>query len=155
LSSARRQALIEAPIDAVWRLVGDPARYPEWAGGVLEVTGLATLEPGATFRQKTSGPLGTGEATFVIEELHDLHEIRLRCLDSGLYSRWLLTEAQDATFAEFEIGMEPTSLAYRAADATIARSWYRRIGEESLAGLRAAVQREREAATRDGDGRSG
>jgi uncharacterized protein YndB with AHSA1/START domain len=144
VASARRQALIDAPIDVVWRLVGDPARYPEWAGSVLEVTGLATLQPGATFRQKTRGPIGRSETTFLIEELQDLHEIRLRCLASGLYSRWLLTEARDATFADIEIGMEPTSLAYRAADATIGRSWYRRIGEESLAGLRAAVERERE-----------
>jgi uncharacterized protein YndB with AHSA1/START domain len=154
VSCARRQALIEAPIDAVWRLVGDPARYPEWAGGVLEVTGLATLEPGATFSQTTRGPLGKVETTFVIEDLQDLHEIRLRCVESGLYSRWLLTEARDATFADVEIGMEPTSLANRAADATIGRGWYRRISEESLAGLRAAVERERESA-RDGDARSG
>jgi uncharacterized protein YndB with AHSA1/START domain len=145
VSSARRQALIEAPIDAVWQLVGDPARYPEWAGGVVEVTGLATLEQGATFRQKLRGPVGSTETTFVIDELQDLHEIRLRCLSSGLYSRWLLTEAQDATFAEVDVGMEPTSLRYRAADATLGRVWYRRIGEGSLAGLRAALQRERAA----------
>ena len=148
MSSARRQALIEAPIETVWRLVGDPARYPEWAGGVLEVTGLASIEPGATFRQKTQSPFGKADTTFVIEELQDLHEIRLRCVESGLYSRWLLTQAQDSTFAELEIGMEPTSLVHRAADMTIGRSWYRRIGEESLDGLRAAVQREREASSR-------
>jgi hypothetical protein len=145
VSCARRQALIDAPIEAVWRLVGDPARYPEWAGGVLEVTGLATLAQGATFQQKIQSPMGKAETTFVIDELQDLHEIRLRCLASGLYSRWLLTEARDATFAELEVGMEPAALRYRAADATFGRIWFRRIGEQSLAGLRKAVQRERGA----------
>jgi hypothetical protein len=147
VSSARRQALIDAPIDVVWRLVGDPARYPEWAASVLEVTGLASVQQGATFRQKSRGPLGNTETTFLIDELDDLHEIRLRCVESGLYSRWLLTEAQDATFADLEIGMEPTSLAARASNAIFGRSWYRRLSEDSLAGLRDAVRRERATAS--------
>ena len=30
MSVARRQAQIEAPVGAVWDLLGDPNRYPEW-----------------------------------------------------------------------------------------------------------------------------
>ncbi len=36
MASWRQQALIEAPVEEVWRLVGDPGRYPEWAGEVIE-----------------------------------------------------------------------------------------------------------------------
>jgi hypothetical protein len=39
MAEVRRQALIDAPVDEVWRLVGDPARYPEGAGGVLRLVG--------------------------------------------------------------------------------------------------------------------
>jgi len=44
MPSWRDQALIDAPIEVVWGLVGDPRRFPEWAGDTLEVTGLATVE---------------------------------------------------------------------------------------------------------------
>lgn len=140
MASAHRQALIEAPIEAVWSLVGDPARYPEWAAGVVEVTGLAKAEPGAEFRQKTRVPLGPATTTtFRIDGLDELHEIHMTCERSGLYSHWLLTEAQDSTFVDIEIGMQPAELRYRAFDATIGRRWYRTLAEDSLDGLRSAV----------------
>jgi uncharacterized protein YndB with AHSA1/START domain len=127
--------MIEAPLEAVWNLVGDPARYPEWAGNVLEVTGLATVEEGATFRQKGRTPMGSQTTTFVVDDLEDMHEIRLRCLQSGYYAHWLLTEARGETFAEVELGMEPTHVGYKAFDAMMGRRWYRRLAENSLTGL--------------------
>jgi hypothetical protein len=135
--------LIEAPIEAVWQLVGDPARYPEWAGHAVEVTGLATVEKGAQFQQKSRLLVGTTTTTFVVEDFEDLREIRLRCLQSGFYSHWLLTEARGLTFADVEIGMDPETITFRAWDATIGKRWYRRIIEESLATLRQVATRER------------
>jgi len=80
----------------VWSFVGDPARYPEWAAGVVEVTGLAKAERGAEFLQKTKVPFGsTTTTTFRIDELEELREIHMTCEASGLYSHWLLTEAQE------------------------------------------------------------
>ena len=68
---------------------------------------------------------------------------RLRCLQSGYYSRWLLTEAMGGTFADVEIGMEPTRRrAYRAMDGVLGRRWYRRVAEDSLAGLRKLAARQ-------------
>ena len=140
MASARRQALIEAPIETVWSFVGDPARYPEWAAGVVEVTGLAKAERGAEFLQKTKAPFGsTTTTTFRIDELEELHEIHMTCEASGLYSHWLLTEAQESTFVDVEIGMEPAVLSRRAFDATIGRRWYRTLADDSLDGLRSAV----------------
>jgi uncharacterized protein YndB with AHSA1/START domain len=135
VSSCRRHGLIEAPLQVVWDLVADPARYPEWAGGVIDVTGLATLEQGATFRQKSRTPLGPHTTTFLVEDLDDMREIRLRCLASGYYSHWLLTEAMGDTFTEVEIGMEPIHVGNRAFDAVLGRSWYRRLVDESLTQL--------------------
>ena len=114
MPSARKQTLIEAPVEQVWAYVGDPRSYPEWAGNVLSVTGLATVEAEAEFQQVSKSPLGTSETTFRIEELDELRTIKLRCEQSGYYSRpWVLTEAQSQTFAEVEIGIEPTALQYR------------------------------------------
>jgi uncharacterized protein YndB with AHSA1/START domain len=35
MSGWRRQAVIDAPIEVVWELVGDPNRHPEWFPRVI------------------------------------------------------------------------------------------------------------------------
>jgi hypothetical protein len=109
---------------------------------VIEVTGVATVVEGSTFEQKSRTPIGKATTQFVVEDLDDMHQIRLRCLQSGYYSRWLLTEAMGGTFADVEIGMEPTRVAYRAMDGVLGRRWYRRVAEDSLAGLRRLAVRQ-------------
>ena len=142
MSSWRQQALIEAPVDEVWSLIGDPSKYPSWAGrDVLEVTGLPSVEEGATFRQVTRTPLGRREVNFRIDDLEELREIRMTCDESGMFSRWVLTEAQESTFAEVEIGIEPKSLGHRAFDATLGKQWYRRMADGFIDGLREALAR--------------
>ena len=76
---------------------------------MIAVTGAPTkIEKGSTFDVTGRGPLGLkATTTFKVEELDDLHEIKLRCQSSGYYSRWLLTQAQDGTFTEVELGIEP------------------------------------------------
>ena len=140
MGSYRQQTLIEAPVEAVWREVGDPNRYPYWAGDVVEVTGLDNVVEGAHFRQKTRTPLGKSETEFVVESLDDLREIQVRCLMSGYYLHWLLTEAGDDTFAEVEVGMDPKHLGYRAMDLTVGRRWYRSIVDDMLERLRTVIR---------------
>jgi hypothetical protein len=136
----RQHALIEAPVEAVWRQVGDPNRYPEWAGDVVEVTGLEDVIEGAIYRQKSRTPLGKSETDFVVEQLDDMREIQVRCLMSGYYLHWLLTEAGDDTFAEVEVGMDPKHIGYRAVDATVGKRWYRNIVEDTLERLRSVIR---------------
>jgi uncharacterized protein YndB with AHSA1/START domain len=147
MSSWRQQAVIDAPVEAVWELVGDPNRYPEWAGEVVAVTGLASVDEGQQFRQVSKGPLGKSETTFAIDALEELKEIKLRCTESGYYSRWLLTEAQGSTFADVEIGMEPTAIQYRVLAATVmGKRWNRKIVQEAIDGLRGVLAGKRERA---------
>lgn len=137
MSSFRHQSLIPASTQAVWDLVGDPNSYPEWAGDTIEVTGLPEeIEKGTKFERVSTGPFGKQKTNFVIDELSDLREIKLRCLKSGYYSHWSLTEAGGDTFCEVEIGMEPERLPYRVIDRTVGKRWYRKATTEMFDGLR-------------------
>lgn len=138
-SSYRRQAMIEAPIEVLWELVGNPNRHPEWFPMVIEVTGLPAIENNATFRQVTRTVGGTVETTMAIEEIDDLRQISLRCTDTGTYTRWWLKEAQGSTFVDMELGLEPAGMMVRLFDATLGGRYCRRWTEDALDGLREAV----------------
>lgn len=132
----------------MWDLVGDPRRYPEWVGDeIKEVTGLPTVVQGARYDQVTRSVVGpAAKTTFEIEELDDMHEIRLRCTSSGWFSKWTLTEAGGGTFADVEIGMEPANAGYRAIDAVAGKRSYRRVARASVEGLKKALAARRTAA---------
>lgn len=136
----RQQAVIESPIRAVWELVGNPVRYPEWAADVVEVTGLPEVAEKATFEQASRTPLiGVNTTTFEIERLDDMHEIRLRCQMSGYYSHWILTPAQEDTFLEVEIGIEPVAPQFRLYFGALGKRYFRRVTEQSIEGVREAL----------------
>ena len=137
MSFHRQQSLIEAPIGDVWELVGDPKRYPEWAHDVIEVTGVPDeIQQGTSFERVSKLPLGSTTTEFVVDELADLQEIRMRCLTSGYYSRWSLTEAGSDTFCEVEVGMEPTNAPYKLLDRAVGKRWYRSAVSSMVDGLR-------------------
>jgi uncharacterized protein YndB with AHSA1/START domain len=139
--SHRQQTLIDAAPEAVWSLVGDPNRYPEWAGFALAVTGLPEVEQGAEYEQTTRGPMtGTSTTVFQVDQLEELHEIRLRCTRTGWYSRFLLTEAQGGTFVDAEFGIEPTAVQYRLLFGAVGRRHFTSVATRSLDGLRDAVE---------------
>jgi hypothetical protein len=140
MTSWRQQAVFDAPLEDVWAFVGDPRRYPEWAADVVSVTGIASLATDAEYQQVSRTPLRRTETTFKIEELDDLHSITLRCQKSGYYSRWVLTEAQSSTFADFEIGIDPTALQYRLLFGAAGKRYLRRIAEQGIEGLRVRLE---------------
>ena len=141
MASWRQQAVIEAPPDAVWELVANPNRFPEWWGDTLEVTGPATIELGTEFQQTSPAPIGrsTTTTTYRVEALDELHEVRMRCLQSGWYSHWLLTEARGSTFVDVEIGIEPTAIQYRLLFGMLGKRHFRDAAEQALDGLRDAL----------------
>jgi uncharacterized protein YndB with AHSA1/START domain len=149
MSSWRQQALIEAPVETVWELVGDPNRHPEWWPDVLEVKGVPKITQDATYRQVTRTRGGSIETTFSVEEVDELRTIKLRCTDTGTYAHWLLTEARDSTFADLELGIEPTSLRYRVFDGMLGKRYFRDWAQRAVDGLRDAAQRPAKAAGAD------
>ena len=150
MSSWKQQALIQAPVTEVWEILCDPARSPDWDPDVLAVTGAPIrIEKGSTFDITGRGPLGMkATTTFKVEELEDLHELKMKCQVSGFYAHWLLTQAQEGTFTEVELGIEPIesqSLLGRVGAALHTKSYLRTQVEKLLDGLRRAASGDRRA----------
>jgi uncharacterized protein YndB with AHSA1/START domain len=143
MSVARGQAQIEAPVEAVWELVGDPNRYPEWWPRIIE-TKCEGIEEGCTYKHVSKGPVGVEEETIAIDRLDECREIRIRCLDTGTYMCWQLVEARGGTFVDVEFGMEPAKLPHKVFDALAGKRFYRSWLAQSVASLQAAAQREKD-----------
>jgi uncharacterized protein YndB with AHSA1/START domain len=147
MSPWKQQTLIDAPVAEVWKVLADPKRSPEWAEDVLEVTGgPAEIQKGSIIEVTARGPLGLkGTTPFKIEELEDMHELKMKCQVSGFYTHWLLTEAQGGTFTELELGIEPLerrrTIQGRAIGALHTKSFLRRTVERTLDGLRRVLGR--------------
>jgi uncharacterized protein YndB with AHSA1/START domain len=144
MSKARRQAVIEAPVELVWELVGNPSRHPEWYPKVIEVNGQR-FEEGDQYAQVTKDPVGSSQTDFVIERMDDLREIRLVCQATGMYAHWLLTDAQGGTFVDVEMGMQPRTVGSRFFDTVIGRMYFRRWLEQSIDALGRVAGRPRSA----------
>jgi uncharacterized protein YndB with AHSA1/START domain len=135
VSAIKRQAVIDAPVEEVWSLVGDPRRHPEWFPRVVEVNG-ELFQEGERYAQVTTQRRGTVETDFLIERLDDLHEIRFACQKTGMYAHWLLTDAQGDTFVDVEMGMQPKSTGDKVFDAVMGRLYFRRWLDQSIDALR-------------------
>ncbi len=146
MKSLRRQALLNAPLENVWELVGDPRRHPEWWPRVIEVRG-ERFDEGSNYAQVTSSPTGEITTDFVVERLADMHEIQMRCVDTGTYARWLMTEAQGGTFVDAEFGIDPKGMSNRIFAVVGAKPYFRRWLEQSLDALQAAAERAKPVAT--------
>ena len=139
MSSRRQVAHIDAPLEVVWGLVGEPRRHPEWWPRIIEVSG-ERFEQGSEYAQVTKSPSGPRLTTMGIDELSDLHEIRMTCRDTGMFSHWLLTEASGGTFVEAEFGMHPQDLGTRVFDRVYGSLYFRRWLARSLAALQFAAR---------------
>ena len=138
MSVTRRQALINAPPTRVWDLVGDPRRHPEWWPRVIEVRG-ERFDEGDNFAQVTKSAAGRLETTMAVEHLEDMREIHLRCVTTGTFARWLLTEARGDTFVDVEFGMDPHGVVNRIFDGTVGRLYFSRWLDASLDALEKAA----------------
>ena len=139
MSSHKQQAHLDAPLEATWELVATPTLYPNWWPRVIEVDG-EKFEEGDEYVQVTRDPTKEMTTNFLIERKDELREIRMSCQLTGAFAHWTLTAAQDGTFVELEMGMEPKRLRDRVADATIGQRYFRKWSDESLEALREAAR---------------
>jgi len=147
MSEARQQAYIEAPVEVVWELIADADRHPEWWPRVLAVE-CEGLEPGCTFREVVQTPAGKDEMKLQVDAMEDCKNLTIRCVNTGTFVQWTLTEAQDGTFVDATFGMEPFKLQYRVFDWTVGRRFFRNWLDESLEAMRrVAPERAEDAKT--------
>lgn len=102
-------ARAQAPVEEVWKLLHDPARFPEWWAGVQTVrsdgSGRFTLWPAGYPEFPMAQRLRTEHAD---------GRVTISCLVSDLEYRWQLTEAGEATDIEVAV-MLPDQEAHRLA----------------------------------------
>lgn len=145
---ARRQTFIEAPLEAVWKLIADVERHPEWWPRVVEVH-CDGLEEGCTYREVTQTPFGRQEMDLLIDGLEDCRNLSIRCLNTGTFVRFDLTEAQGGTFVDGEMGMDPADFGYRVFDRVAGRRYFSSWMAQTLVALDEAAR----AAAADGAAR--
>jgi uncharacterized protein YndB with AHSA1/START domain len=139
MSAVHEQTMVDAPVETVWELVGNPKRYPEWFPRVFEING-ERYEEGAELVMATRQPVvGREDIPMQIDHLDHYREIRMHCRISGMFVHWELTNAQGGTFLDAEFGMDPERPRDRAFDFTLGRRFFRRWLTEAVDGLRKAA----------------
>jgi Polyketide cyclase / dehydrase and lipid transport len=134
-----QQTFIQAPVDSVWELLGEPDRHPEWWPEMVEVE-CADLRAGCRYRGVVKGPFGTQEHELVVEELAGCREVSIYCDGTGVRTRFVLTDAQGGTFVEGSFGIEPASAGMRMISAVVGRRYLRGWLERTLRNLKRAAE---------------
>jgi Polyketide cyclase / dehydrase and lipid transport len=140
MSDCRRQTHIAAPIQVVWDLIADVERHPEWWPRVVEIE-CEQLGEGCVYRQVTQTPFGDEDMELNIDAMRDPEEFKIRCVNTGTFVRFGLTEARGGTFVDGRMGMEPDGLANRVFDAVAGRIYFRRWLAASLDAMSEAAER--------------
>jgi len=145
MSDSRQQVWIDAPLKVVWELIADINRHPQWWPRVVEVN-CEELAVGCTYREVVSTPVGKDEMELEIERLDDCEELAIRCINSGTFVQFALTEAQGGTFVDGRMGMDPQGLVYRVVDTIVGQRYFRAWLADSLDSMR-RVACERDSAS--------
>jgi hypothetical protein len=131
-----RRPILDAPLEEVWALVGDPATYPDWLPLAVEIRG-DTFEVGDVYHQVVGIAGRRLEYNRIIDRRDDLKELRWHCPTTGGYQHWLLTDAQHGTFVDMEMGIkDPESSRFAIFDKTVGRWFIKRWAEQAVDGLR-------------------
>jgi uncharacterized protein YndB with AHSA1/START domain len=137
--SSTQQVHIDATPEAIWELVGDPNRHPEWWPAMLEIE-CADLTEGCRYRGVVKGPFKAEEHELTIERLDDCREVSIFCDGTGVTTRFVLTDAQGGTFVEGYFSIEPNSIGTTVIAAVTGRRFLRSWLEQSLANLKQAAE---------------
>ncbi|BAW04887.1 SRPBCC family protein [Nocardia seriolae] len=132
------RAVIPAPVERVWEVVSDTARYAEWVAAVLEVTDHhGTAEIGKTYaeRNRTLGPLTT-RSLWTVREIDPLR----RRVDTGIGFEPLREMTNIFDFRPVDGGTEMTyAVHYRIAPAPFGRLLHRIVQPGTRQGMQSSM----------------
>ena len=69
-----------------------------------------------------------------VERLEGCRELMIRCINTGTYCRWLLTEARGGTFVDAEFGMDPRTAGTRVFDVLAGKRYFRHWSDNHSTG---------------------
>jgi hypothetical protein len=122
--------------------VSDPRTHPDWWPDIVAVRVEEPLTEGGEY-VRISEPMrfiDDLESVWVAERMEHLKEARFRCTLTGSYASFTLTPAQDETFIEVELGMDPTRLRFQLLKA-MSRSYSKRWLRDVLDALPRELER--------------
>jgi hypothetical protein len=99
MSAYRTQAHLDAPLDDVWALVGNPATYPEWWPVAVEIRG-EKFEVGDPFTQVVGIGGRRLEYSRIIERREEFKELKWHCPTTGGFQHWLRRSLPAAGWCE-------------------------------------------------------
>ncbi len=140
MSEVRQQLLIEAPPRAVWALITDVNRHPEWWPDVEQVH-CDDFHEGCSYREVMKVPLGTAEREVRRQRGKRLPALSDRLRDQRGLRRSRPHRGQGDTFVDGAAGMNPIGLRYSAFDAIAGRSYFRKWLARSLEAMNEAATR--------------
>lgn len=146
--SSTQQTFIQAPVQRVWELVGDPNRHPEWWPEVLEVE-CADLKEGCRYRGVAKGPFGAAPHDLLVDRFEEFREVSIFCEGTGVTTSFVLAEAQGGTFVEGCFTIEPNTIGMKVIGAVAGRRYMHSWLESSLENLKRASEPMRSAAGAD------
>ena len=139
MSLVKQEAFLNAPVERIWELISDIDHHPEWWPRMVE-TEAGDHEVGSSYRQVMEHPHGSEVAQFVVEGMEDYKLLSIRCVNSGMFMRFGLTEAQDGTFVEGEMGVDAVGIKSRVFDVVGGRRFFRSWISETFAALERAAK---------------
>jgi uncharacterized protein YndB with AHSA1/START domain len=151
-TECRQQAFIDAPLEVVWELASDPDRQTDWWPDTITFQCIdGEFEQGCHVRnvQKRPWPMSDLETTLEVDQMVPGKELLVRCMDTGTYTRAVLTEGQGGTFVEMEAGNDPKSLGIRLQVAMAGERLFRRWVEHALGKLKLAAESTAPASSAD------
>jgi len=138
VSDSRQQVWIDAPVQVVWALIAKVERHPEWWPRVVSVR-CEGLEEGCTYREVVQTPVGKEDMELRVDRLEDCEELAIRCINTGTFVQFALTEAQGGTFVDGRMGMDPKGVVYRVVDSVVGQRYFRAWLADSLEAMRGAA----------------
>ncbi len=83
--------------------------------------------------------MGKAERQFRINAFDDPERFHIKCVNTGGFVELELTAAQDGTFVQGEVGMEPQTFGFKVFDAVAGRRYFTAWLEKSLEAMRDAA----------------